>query len=109
MIAHDTPEMLSTDLSRMALDLAAWGVADPASLRLLDPPPAANWRYARELLTSFGAIDAAGRITAHGRALGRLPTSPRLAHLLLKAQQSGQGALACWLAAASAGRMIGYW
>ena len=100
LIAHDTPEMLSTDLSRMALDLAAWGVADPASLRLLDPPPAANWRYARDLLTAFGALDAAGRITAHGRALGRLPTSPRLAHLLLTAQQGGQGELACWLAAA---------
>ena len=100
LIAHDTPEMLSTDLSRMALDLAAWGVADAATLRLLDPPPAANWRYARELLTSFGALDGAGRITAHGRALGRLPTSPRLAHLLLTAQMSGQGELACWLAAA---------
>ncbi|MDO9451639.1 MAG: ATP-dependent helicase HrpB [Stagnimonas sp.] len=100
LIAHDTPEMLSTDLSRMALDLAAWGVADPQSLRLLDPPPAANWRYARDLLTAFGALDAAGRITAHGRALGRLPTSPRLAHLLLTAQKSGQGELACWLAAA---------
>lgn len=100
LIAHDTPEMLSTDLSRMALDLAAWGVADPASLRLLDPPPAANWRYARELLTAFGALDGAGRITAHGRALGRLPTSPRLAHLLLTAQKSGQGELACWIAPA---------
>lgn len=100
LAAHDTPEMLSTDLSRMALDLAAWGVADPANLRLLDPPPAANWRYARELLTAFGALDAAGRITAHGRALGRLPTSPRLAHLLIKAQASGQGEMACWIAAA---------
>ncbi len=100
LIAHDTPEILSTDLSRMALDLAAWGVADPATLRLLDPPPAANWRYARELLLAFGALDVAGRITAHGRALGRLPTSPRLAHLLLQAQHSGQGETACWLAAA---------
>ena len=100
LIAHDTPEMLSTDLSRMALDLAAWGVADPASLRLLDPPPAANWRYARDLLTAFGALDSAGRITVHGRALGRLPTSPRLAHLLLMAQKNGQGETACWLAAA---------
>ena len=100
LIAHDTPEMLSTDLSRMALDIAAWGVADPAHLRLLDPPPAANWRYARDLLTAFGALDAAGRITAHGRALGRLPTSPRLAQLLLTAQKSGQGEMACWLAAA---------
>jgi ATP-dependent helicase HrpB len=100
LIAHDTPEILSTDLTRMALDLAGWGVADPASLRLLDAPTAAHWRYARELLAAFGALDAQGRITPHGRALAKLPTSPRLAHLLLKAQAAGQGLTACWLAAA---------
>ena len=100
LIAHDTPEILATDLTRMALDLASWGVADPTTLKLLDPPSAANWRYARELLAVFGALDDAGRITPHGRALGRLPTSPRLAHLLLRAQAEGQGETACWLAAA---------
>jgi len=100
LVAHDTPEMLSTDLSRMALDLAAWGIAEPQALRLLDPPPASSWNYARELLARFGALDAAGRITAHGRAMGRLPTSPRLAHLLLRAQALGQGETACWLSAA---------
>lgn len=100
LVAHDTPEMLSTDLSRMALDLAAWGVADPQQLRLLDPPPAANWAYARDLLSAFGALDTAGRITPHGRALGRLPSSPRLAQLLLKAQALGLAETACWLAAA---------
>ena len=29
--AHDTPDILAVDLSRLALELAVWGVADPAS------------------------------------------------------------------------------
>ena len=34
------PEILSADLSGFLLDLAAWGVSDPAKLAFLDPPPA---------------------------------------------------------------------
>lgn len=100
LVAHDTPEILAADLSRFALELAGWGIADPAQLRLLDAPTAANWSYARELLLAMAAIDAQGRITAHGRQLARLPTAPRLAHLLLQGQARGQGELAAWLAAA---------
>ena len=100
LVAHDMPELLGADLSRFALELAGWGIADPAALRLLDPPPSANWSYARELLLAMGALDAQGRVTAHGRQLSRLPTAPRLAHLLLQGQARGQGELAAWLAAA---------
>jgi ATP-dependent helicase HrpB len=99
LVAHDAPEILSTDLSRCALELAAWGVA-PDKLRLLDAPPTAHWQQALALLRGFGALDAQGRITAQGRALTRLPTAPRLAHLLMTAQALGAGEAACWLAAA---------
>src|SRR3546814_6888492 len=37
----DPPEILEADLSGLVLDIALWGVNDPASLRWLDPPPAA--------------------------------------------------------------------
>jgi ATP-dependent helicase HrpB len=97
--AHDTPDILAADLTRFALELAAWGATDPAALALLDAPPAAAWNYARELLAALGAVDAAGRITAQGRALSRLPASPRIGHLLLAAQRDGQAAAAGWLAA----------
>ena len=99
LAAHDAPEMLGSDLARMALDLAAWGT-EPAALRLLDAPPPAHWRAAQQLLVACGALDVAGKLTAHGRAIARLPTHPRLAHLLLTAQAEGQGETACWLAAA---------
>ena len=40
--AYARPEILAADLSGMLLDLAQWGVADPAKLAFLDPPPPAR-------------------------------------------------------------------
>lgn len=100
LAAHDTPEILAADLTRLALELAAWGVSDPGQLALLDLPSAANWSHARELLGALGALDATGRITPHGRELARLPTAPRFAHLLLSARQRGAAEDGAWLAAA---------
>ncbi|NKF22708.1 ATP-dependent helicase HrpB [Solimonas marina] len=104
LVAHDIPEILSVDLTRFALDLAAWGIADPAALSFLDLPGAAQWAYAQDRLHEIQAIDAAGRITAHGRALLRLPAAPRVAHMLLTARAAGLGGAAAWVAAALEGR-----
>lgn len=93
------PEMLVADLAPLALDLAAWGVADPAQLAWLDPPPAAPMAQARELLTGLGALDESGTITRHGRALAALPMHPRLAHMVTLGAERGEGSLACLLAA----------
>jgi ATP-dependent helicase HrpB len=95
----DKPEILAADLAPLALDLAAWGVADPRQLRWLDAPPKAAYEQAVALLTQLEALDAAARITALGRSMASLPLHPRLAHMLLRAKEMGQGALACDLAA----------
>lgn len=100
LAAHDTPEILAADLTRFALELASWGSSDPAQLALLDRPSTANWNYARELLFALGALDAAGRVTSHGRALSRLPAAPRIAHLMLIARERGLAPSGAWLAAA---------
>ncbi len=99
LIPHGTPEILDADLAPLALELAAWGVADPAELAWLDPPPAAAFAQARELLSELGALDAAGSVTPHGRAMAELPLHPRLAHMLLRGRELGLGGLACDLAA----------
>ncbi|MEW5929707.1 MAG: ATP-dependent helicase HrpB [Gemmatimonadota bacterium] len=99
LVPHAAPEILAADLAPLALELAAWGVADPAELRWLDPPPAAAFAQARELLAQLGALDAAGAATPHGRRMAALGTHPRLAHLLLRGAELGLGALACDLAA----------
>lgn len=99
LVPHGTPEILEADLAPVALDLAAWGIADPAELPWLDAPPASAYAQARELLLELGAIDAAGKITNHGARMAELPAHPRLAHMLLRAQQLGCAALACDVAA----------
>ncbi|AWU92882.1 ATP-dependent helicase HrpB [Azospirillum ramasamyi] len=94
-----TPEIQDADLAPLALELAVWGVSDPASLSWLDQPPAAAMAQARELLTGLGALDRAGAITPHGRRMAGFGVHPRLAHMMLAGKAMGQGALACLVAA----------
>lgn len=96
--AHRAPEILSADLSPLALELALWGT-EAASLRWLDAPPAAALAAARDLLGWLGALGSDGRSTAHGRALAALGLHPRLGHLVLRGHAFGHGATACALAA----------
>jgi ATP-dependent helicase HrpB len=84
LAAQTAPEILEADLAPVALELAEWGITDPRTLRWLDPPPNATFAQARDLLRSLEAIDAQGRITPHGRALARLGTHPRLAHMIVR-------------------------
>jgi ATP-dependent helicase HrpB len=93
------PEILEADLAPLALELARWGTADPAALSWLDPPPAAAYAQAQELLRELGALDGAGRITAHGGAMARLGLHPRLGHMMLRAREQARGRLAAEIAA----------
>ncbi len=93
MAAFDPPEIVAADLAPLALDLAAAGFDDPTLLPWLDPPPAAAFRQARDLLTLLGALDTAGHLTPHGRAMADLGTHPRFAHLLLRAREDGAASL----------------
>ena len=92
---HDEPEIFIADLAPLVLELAAWGVADPKTLPWLDPPPAAPFAQAQDLLRRLEALDHENRITAMGREMVRLPLHPRLAHMVVK----GRSVLAADLAA----------
>ena len=92
-------EIRVSDLTPLALDLALWGVRDPAALSFLDAPPAAHLAEGRALLFQLGALDAGGSITALGKLMAALPMHPRLAAMLLAGASLGAGALACTLAA----------
>jgi len=103
----ETPEILSADLAGLALDLANWGVGDPAQLRFLDPPPAPAWAEAISLLTQLGALDGAGHVTEQGKALARLPLHPRLAHMVHEAGRTGGAETAAELAVLLGERGLG--
>lgn len=99
MPPHAAPEILAADLAPLALELAGWGVAQPATLDWLDVPPAASFSQAQELLRELDALDADLRITSVGRDMLGLPVHPRLAHMLLKGRGAKLGELACVIAA----------
>lgn len=96
--AFDRPEIMDADLAGLALDLAAWGVSDPASLTWLDPPPKPAWSEAIALLKRLGALDDEGRLTPHGAAVAELPLPPRLAHMVIIAAAQGETLLAARIA-----------
>jgi ATP-dependent helicase HrpB len=101
------PEIAAADLSGFVLDLAHWGVTDPASLDFLDPPPRAALAEAKALLGELGAIDGEGRITDEGRGLRALPLPPRLGRMVLEAGRGGEGELAAEIAAILTERGLG--
>ena len=105
--AFADPEILEADLSGLALDLARWGTRDPTLLTFLDPPPAAAFAEARGLLGRLEALDRDGVLTPHGRALAEMPLPPRLAHMVLKAAESGQASRAAQIAALISERGLG--
>lgn len=93
-----TAEILQTDLMPFALELAMWGVCE-TELAFLDMPPVAHLQQARDALQKLGALEDGNRVTPHGRDMHALPVHPRYAHMLLRARQTGYGALACEVAA----------
>lgn len=103
----DPPEILEADLSALALATALWGVASPAELRWLDPPPPPAVAEAHARLTTLAAIDGDGRPTSHGRAIAALPMPPRLAHMLLRAGPLGLADTAAQVAVLLSERGLG--
>lgn len=96
--AFTPPEILSSDLSSLALDMAHWGVADPRQLLLLDMPPEAALKEARQLLIGLGALDEAVQLTAKGRRMRDFGLPPRLAAMVLDAADHGEAEAAAELA-----------
>ncbi|MFK4510985.1 ATP-dependent helicase HrpB [Bradyrhizobium daqingense] len=104
---YTQPEILSADLSSLVLDLAQWGVVDPAALSFLDPPPQPAWKEAKSLLAELNALDGDGRITAEGKSLRALALPPRLARMIVDSHRAGSGEAAAEIAAIITERGLG--
>jgi len=98
---RDTPEILESDLTPLALELSAWGVHVPEDLKLLDYPPKNAFQQAQDLLFQLGGLDKNATITAHGKEMLALSLHPRLAHMILTSSHTNENdaALACDIAA----------
>ncbi|WP_407654481.1 ATP-dependent helicase HrpB [Bradyrhizobium prioriisuperbiae] len=105
--AYTRPEILSSDLSPLLLDLAHWGVSDPATMAFLDPPPTPALSEARSLLEELDALDADGRITSEGKSLRALALPPRLARMIVDSHRLGAGEDAAAISAILTERGLG--
>ncbi|WP_068474239.1 ATP-dependent helicase HrpB [Saccharicrinis aurantiacus] len=96
--AHRIPEIQQADLTSLVLEMAVWGVDNIEELVWLTPPPATAVKQASELLHQLEAVED-GAITAHGKEINKLPCHPRIAHMLLMAEDEGLSKLATDIAA----------
>ncbi|BDY11914.1 ATP-dependent helicase HrpB [Hydrogenimonas cancrithermarum] len=92
------PDILTSDLSPMLLDLAAWGAA-PEDLAWIDTPPEYAVKNAKSTLISLNMMKESGVLTELGKAALKLGLHPRLAHMLLVGKEKGAGYEAALLAA----------
>lgn len=92
--AFSRPEILEADLSGLVLDCAAFGVADPGTLRFLDPPPRPALNEAQSLLRDLGALDADNRLSPYGDGMRRVALPARLAAMVVEAPPTERHAAA---------------
>ena len=83
------PEIVNSDLSSLVLEILLWGVNEPGDLLWLDPPRESSYENGIALLHSLGAIDDKNNLMPLGKKLAKLPLHPRLAHLLIRSEQTG--------------------
>ncbi|GAA1311714.1 ATP-dependent helicase HrpB [Saccharothrix xinjiangensis] len=79
---YPEPEIRTADLTRLALELACWGVPDGEGLGWWDAPPPGALDAGRSVLRALGALDGRGA-TDRGRRMADLGLHPRLARALL--------------------------
>jgi ATP-dependent helicase HrpA len=81
------PEILRTNLSSVMLQMTALKLGEIEKFPFVEPPEVKMIRDAKTTLHEVNALDNKGKLTAMGRQLAKLPTDPKLARMLLAANQ----------------------
>ncbi|MHB1091465.1 ATP-dependent RNA helicase HrpA [Thiobacillus sp.] len=81
------PELLRSSLAGVILRMKSLGLGDVVGFPFIDPPSSRLVTDGYQLLAELHALDEAGQLTAIGKKLGRLPLDPRIARMLLAAEQ----------------------
>ncbi|HEX8061517.1 MAG TPA: ATP-dependent helicase HrpB, partial [Cyclobacteriaceae bacterium] len=87
------PEIEEADLAPLMLELFQWGIRNVNELNWITAPPPGAVSQATELLEQLDAIDN-NTITPRGKEMLKLPTHPRIAHMLLVAKSIGSDVIA---------------
>ncbi|MFC0434160.1 ATP-dependent RNA helicase HrpA [Kutzneria buriramensis] len=81
-------EILRTNLASVILQMIAAGLGDIAAFPFIDPPDRRNINDGIGLLQELGALEN-GKLTGIGRRLSQLPVDPRLARMVVAAEENG--------------------
>ncbi|MFB9609179.1 ATP-dependent RNA helicase HrpA [Kutzneria kofuensis] len=81
-------EILRTNLASVILQMVAAGLGDIAAFPFIDPPDRRNINDGIGLLQELGALEN-GKLTTIGRRLSQLPVDPRLARMVVAAEENG--------------------
>ncbi|MFC0541065.1 ATP-dependent RNA helicase HrpA [Kutzneria chonburiensis] len=81
-------EILRTNLASVILQMIAAGLGDIAAFPFIDPPDRRNINDGIGLLQELGALDK-DKLTPIGRRLSQLPVDPRLARMVVAAEENG--------------------
>ncbi|MBN7796684.1 ATP-dependent RNA helicase HrpA [Parahaliea mediterranea] len=83
------PEIHRTNLAAVILQMLNLRLGELRDFPFIDPPDARMVRDGYKLLEELGAVSPAGKLTAVGRQMTRLPVDPRLARMILAAAEGG--------------------
>ncbi len=83
------PELLRSNLASVILQMADLKLGQPEQFPFLDRPENRQWRDGRETLHELGALDKNEELTKLGKTMARLPVDPRIARMVIAANDEG--------------------
>jgi ATP-dependent helicase HrpA len=86
---YTDPEILRTNLASVILQMTSIGLGDVGAFPFVDPPDRRNIKDGMDLLHELGAFDDKRGLTPVGRQLAALPVDPRLARMIVEADDQG--------------------
>ncbi|MDO5308818.1 MAG: ATP-dependent RNA helicase HrpA [Planctomycetia bacterium] len=86
---YTTPEIQRANLASVILQTKALRLGDVEKFPFIDPPRRASVVDGYKTLWELGAVDQENRLTDVGKTLSKIPLDPRIARILLAAEQEG--------------------
>jgi len=84
---YTDPEIQRTNLASVVLQCLDLKLGDPLEFPFIDPPEPSLIRDGLNQLKELGLVNESGRLSADGHRAARLPLDPRIARVLMTAEQ----------------------